>query len=461
MRFGFANTEFRFALLISSVHAAQHFFTRLIPPLIPVLAVAMALPLWQLGLLITVFSLGNGLFQTPMGIFSDRYDRRHILSAGIGILAFGYVLFGLSSVLAVPLPELSLLGYTFAPEYIVMCVAMFVSGVGASVVHPTGYPMITANVSPDVKGKTLGMWGSAAKFGDAASPALIGVLLLVLVWNEILLLFGVAGVIYAIVLFVVLGRDSVDTLPVEHDDREAEDESDDDAQGENDGERHGEDDTESKNVWNADKRLFVYPILAILMFFVARMVATQGVNAFVPALVVEVYGVELFGFQPESVANFFFTALLISAGVSQLIAGEFTDRYDHRLILIALLLLSAATLGAVSFLSLPPIVLFLTLVLLGAGLWGLNPARDALISDITPPEREGRTFGYVWTATYVIGAFAPAAVGFIADLTSVQASFRYLALASLVSAVFVALLYSDRVYVSRDDYEQATAEPGD
>lgn len=460
MRYGFQQTEFRFALLISTVHAAQHFFTRLIPPLIPVLAVAMALPLWQLGLLITMFSLSKGLFQAPVGIISDRYDRRLTLSGGIGILAFGYVLFGISPLLAAPLPPLDLLGYTFAPEYLVMCAAMFVSGIGGSVVHPTGYPMITANVSEDVKGKTLGIWGSAAKFGDAASPALIGVLLIVLVWNEIVLLLGIGGVVYAIGLFVALGWDSIETLPANHDEStQTEETADADENTEDD---DGSED-DAGDVWSVDRRLFVYPILALLFFFVARVVATQGVNAFVPALVVEVYGVELFGFEPESVANFFFTALLISAGVSQLIMGELTDRYDHRMILIVLLSASAVALGAVSLLALPPIVLLGTLIFLGAGLWGLNPARDSLVSEITPPEREGRTFGYLWTATYVLGAFTPAIIGYIADVTSVQASFRYLALASLLGALFIALLYSDRVYVRPEQSQslQAEREPTD
>jgi len=436
--------EWVIALVLSVSHGAQHFFSRLIPPLIPVLVITLGMPLWKFGLLVSVYSLGAGFGQTPMGILSDRHDRRYILPPGLAVLSFGYIVFGLAPSLGGGLPSLALAGHTFGGPFLVMNVAMAVSGVGASVTHPTGYPLISENVSPERKGRALGMWGSAAKVGDAAAPALIAVLILVLAWNQILLGLGVIGLAYSALLFVALGSDQVETRPPEHASRAAE-----------------RDEAERVDIWSADKRVFLYPMLVILVFFITRMIATKGVNTFVPAFIVDVYGYSLHAFgltlAPESFANFYFSALLLTAAVVQLATGALTDRWDHRTVLLGFLVVTTLALGLLSFVTLGPLLLLVVLLVVGGGLWGLNPARDALISDITPAEREGRTFGYLWTAAQIFGALSPVFIGYIAGVSGIQDSFKYLALSTAAAAVAIALLYSKQVYVDAEAVEPAGA----
>lgn len=435
--------EWAIALVLSASHGAQHFFSRLIPPLIPILVVVLEMPLWKLGLLVSVYSLGSGFGQTPMGILSDRHDRRFILAPGLALLSFAYVVFSLSPTLGAVVPGLSVAGYSFSGAFIVMNVAMAIGGLGASVTHPTGYPLISENVGEARKGRALGMWGSAAKLGDAAAPALIGVLILVLAWHEILLVLGLLGLVYAGVLFGVLSLGGLETRPPEHESR------------------GGRQPDEGVDVWSADRRVFIYPMLAILVFFAARMIATKGVNTFVPAFIVDVYGYSFDAFgitlAPESFANFYFSALLLTAAVVQLGTGALTDRYDHRKVLLGFLGVTTVALGLLSFVTLSPLPLLVVLLVVGGGLWGLNPARDALISDITPPEREGRTFGYLWTAAQVIGALSPVFIGYIAGITGIQDSFKYLALATLAAAVGIGLLFSKQVYAEPDSSEAAEA----
>ena len=436
-------TEWTFTGVLSVAHASQHFFSRLIPPLIPIMAVQLELPLWKLGLLITVYSLGAGFGQTPMGILSDKYDRRFILAPGIGVLAGSYIIFGLAPYIGTAVPTLNGLGYTIEGPFLVMCLAMLIGGLGDSVTHPTGYPLLNENVSDARYGKSLGMWGSAAKFGDAGAPALIAVLILILLWNEILILLGAIGVVYAAVLFMILSKQEFETLPPEHASKQPDSE-----------ELDGDEESESVSVWTGDMRLFVYPMLAVLLFFTTRMIATKGVNTFVPAFITDVYGYSFtylgLNLAPESFANFYFSLLLVTAGIVQLGTGAVTDLYDERKVLIGFLLVSTLALGALSMLTLGPVALLFVLLLVGGGLWGLNPARDALISDISPPEREGRTFGYLWTVTQLIGAMSPLFVGLIADMSGIQASFRWLAVATLLSALAVGLLFSKRVYLDAD-----------
>lgn len=96
--------------VLSTAHSAQHFYSSLLPPLIPVLTVALALPLWQLGLLVLLHSLVSGFGQAPMGVLSDRYDRRFLSAPGLGVMGLGYVAFGLAPIARPALPSVAVAG---------------------------------------------------------------------------------------------------------------------------------------------------------------------------------------------------------------------------------------------------------------------------------------------------------------------------------------------------------------
>jgi MFS family permease len=309
-----------------------------------------------------------------------------------------------------------------------MAAGMVVAGAGSSVVHPTGYPLVTANVRAARKGRALGIWGSASKFGDTLSPAAVAVLVLVLTWDQVLLVLGTAGVGYALALAVVLRGGRIETRPPG---------TAEDAAGEATGT------TEARAVLD-DRRAFVYPMLAVLLFFITRGVATKGVRTFVPQFVTDVYGysLTLFGTTvgPASLANVYFSALLFTAAVVQLVAGGLTDRYDHRKVIVGMFGLATLGLVALSYVELSPLALLVALLVVGGSIWGASPARDTLGSDISPAEWEGRTFGYLWTFASVVGTAWPVVIGYLAETIGIQASFRYLAVSALAGAGVILLV---------------------
>lgn len=444
--FGLSSREVRFTIVVSGTHLIQHFLMRLIPPLIPVLTVALKYPLWQLGLLVSVFSFGSGLGQAPIGILSDRYDRLYILPTGIAIAGACYALFAVAPIIGTVIPALSVLGYTFAGSFVIMCLSMLFCGMGTAVVHPVGYPMITQNVTEENKGKVLGAFGSSSKLGDAAAPTVVGVLVLFLLWDQIMLLLGFLGVTFSIVLFLTLRKDEYKTVP-----KKTESDADDsDPLGPLSG---------------SDNRTFAYPLAVIYVFFVTKMFAGKGVNTYVPVFIVSVYAysVEIMDISlaPGSVANFYFAALLIFAAITQLILGGVTDRYDPRIVIICCV--SVATIGLLAFslLELSPLLLFIVMIVLGGGLWGLNPARDALISDITPAEHEGRTFGYLWTAVQLTGAAVPVIVGYIMEIIGIRQGFIVLAAGTILSGISMGLLFSERIYLHEQPEQRGDVKVSD
>lgn len=417
--------EWLFAFVISGVHGVDHLLKRVFPPLIPIWAAAFGYPLWKLGLILGAHTLGSALGQAPMGVLSDQYDRRYLLSAGMGVMGFGVLILAGVPFVNTSVAQFTVVGYAFDGQLVAMLGAMLIAGIGSSTVHPTGYPLITSNVSEANKGKVLGMWGSASKFGDGLAPAAVGVMLIALEWTTILSAFGVLAVLFTVGLFVVLG--TFDTEPVDPDSGTAE-----------------------PTASETDSRTYRYPMIAIFVYFTVQIMAANGVTVFLPEFITSIYGftVSAFGtsLTPESTASFYYSSLLIVAGVAQLGTGELADRYDYRKLIIGYLLVATGALSVLSMVALTPVSLIVVLVILGASLYSLNPARDALVSDIAPAEREGRTFGYLWTGALVAASASPPIIGYVAETAGLRTAFGILAGVVLLSAIPIALLLNTRVY---------------
>ena len=440
--------ERTFTLLIASTRVARNSLSQLLPPLIPILVVALRYPLWQLGLLVTLFTLGTGTGQAPVGVIADRYDRRYVLPVGFVVAGASYLLFAVAPHLARLAPGLAV--GPFDAQFVVMAGAMFLVGVGCSVVHPTVYPMITENVRPAHKGKVLGIFGSAAKMGGAIVPLVVGLLVLTMGWAGIVAVLGAFGIGYGVALFVVLGRFETRPASIRALEDGVRDGSDD--RGDATATEHAEAAPDAQP--GSDHRAYRYPLLVIYGFFITRAFAGTGMRTFIPAFIVGVYGYTLgvagMHLAAESVANFYLSALLFVGAGTQIALGYVIEGYDARTALIGFMLVATAGILVLAYVPLSPLLLLAVLFVVGASIWGLNPARDLLISDITPPDREGRTFGYLWTASSLTGALIPTLVGYLADVLGLRESFGILAVGTLLAAGCISFLYSERVYVPAD-----------
>jgi MFS family permease len=202
---------------------------------------------------------------------------------------------------------------------------------------------------------------------------------------------------------------------------------------------------------DTDRREYVYPLVVIYIFFITRAFGGKGIRTFIPAFIVGVYAYTFdlpgLSFTAESVANFYLSALLFIGAGTQIVLGWVVDQYDARKALVLFMFVATGGILSLAYLSLSPVLLLGVLFVIGAGIWGLNPARDMLISDITPADREGRTFGYLWTASSLTSALIPTIVGYIADAFGLRQSFGILAIGTFLAGVSILLLYSDRIYV--------------
>lgn len=414
--------ERAFAFIISGVHGMDHLLKRLFPPLIPLWGALYGFPLWQFGLVLGAMSFGGAIGQAPLGVASDRYDRRYILPTGIALSGLGVI--GISLTPGLELGTVVLFGEQLTWQLLTMTFATFIIGIGSSAVHPTGYPLITANVAAGRKGRVLGLWGAASKFGDGFAPALVGALTLAIAWHDVVAAFGFIGLLYALLLFVVLGGFETRPAGVLDDDTD----------------QHPDDDGDSV----APRRAYLYPLLIVFVYFVVHLMAAEGVSVFLPEFISSVYGYSFtvlgIDLTTTSTASFYYATLLITAGVAQIGVGRLVDRYESRLILLTFMSISAVMLALVSYLRLTPLLLLASLLVVGVGLWGVNPARDEIISDIAPAALEGRVFGYLWTGALLAMSVAPPVIGYIGDTVGIRRAFIVLAGAIVLAMIPILLL---------------------
>jgi multidrug resistance protein len=129
----------------------------LIIPLLPFWAKHLGAGAFGVGLVLTVYALAQFLFTPVLGSLSDRYGRRPIILASLGVEACGFAL----TALAGSLPFL--------------LVARFISGLGAS--NLGSAQAVVADVTPpEGRARGMGMVGAAIGLGFVIGPALGGAL---------------------------------------------------------------------------------------------------------------------------------------------------------------------------------------------------------------------------------------------------------------------------------------------
>lgn len=59
--------------LVGGAHMISHFLQLVLPPLFPIIRAELGYSWTELGLLVTVFFIASGVFQTVAGFVIDRY----------------------------------------------------------------------------------------------------------------------------------------------------------------------------------------------------------------------------------------------------------------------------------------------------------------------------------------------------------------------------------------------------
>ena len=380
--------SYKEAWLISLGHSLTHWYPATFYLLLPIIGAELGLSFSQIGLIMTCQYIAGAVANVPGGVLVDTMGRKGLLMAvSLFWVGFPYLLMG------------------FTHSYLMLIVCVMMVGVGNSLWHPTAIPTL-ARRYPDRKGLVLSLHGMGGNAGDAIAPLVIGALLAVFSWREVVMLNVVPGLVMSALLLVFLG-----TLRLGP--KKGGAAADDPAQA-------GQSQTFAE-YRSALRQLFRNRNLVLLSTSGAfRSMTQNALLTFLPLYLARElgYSVLLIG------ASMF--ALQAAGLAAAPVAGHLSDRLGRRSVVMTSMAMTAVVLVFMAFAGKSPYFIVFIAVL-GFVLYALRPVLQAWLLESTPKNMGGSSIGILFGAQSLGSAIAPLIGGIIADRYGLGATFYFLA----------------------------------
>jgi MFS family permease len=375
---------------VSAGHFLSHFYILVYPPLFPFFVDEFGLTNAELGLVMSVGTLGPLLLQILVGRVVDTVGGKWTLVVGLAVTAGGTAL------------------VATADSYLAVLAFAGVAGIGQAVFHPADYALLEAATTEDTRGRTFSIHTFGGYAGFAAAPLVVGLLAEQYGWQVALAGCGVVGLCYALALAVklpALNRHSAET-------------NDDDSSAASDG-------------WRA---LLTPALLALFAFYFLTTVGIKGIQTFGPRFLSTWYDLS------TTVSNLALTLFFAGTAAGILVGGRLADAYAESNVVVASLALVVAGVAVLSTGTLVGGVLVVgTLTLVGLAVGITLPSRDSLVSTVSAGNA-GSSFGLVFTGLSLGGVVSPAVLGRLADATDLGTAFVAIAGCYVAAAAVVASL---------------------
>src|SRR4029079_13670472 len=140
------------------------------------------------GSILTCQFAAGAISNIPGGIFVDTVGRKGLLMAvALFWIGFPYLLMG------------------FSHAYWMMLACATLLGIGNNLWHPTAIPWLASRF-PERKGLVMSFQSMCGNVGDAVAPLVVGALLAVLSWRNVVLVNVLPGILMSVLILVYIGR---------------------------------------------------------------------------------------------------------------------------------------------------------------------------------------------------------------------------------------------------------------
>jgi len=403
--------------LIAAGHGMTHWYTATFYLLLPLIGTELGLSYVQIGFIMTVQHTVGAASNLPAGMLVDRYDRKGLMmAASLFWVGFPYLLMG------------------FTSTYWVLLACVTLVSVGNNIWHPTAISTL-AQRYPQSKGLTLSIHGMGGNVGEAFAPLVVGALLAVFTWREVVVMNVVPGVFASLLILAMLGVLPTLRRP---------------ARGEAVASLAGGADLATthaathvtgkpaKRPWSdqfADFGLLLKnrAMLLICLGSVFRTMTQIGLLTFLPLYLMHDLGYSI------AATGFVLFVLQVAGFAASPVAGYLSDRVGRARIVAGSMAMSALVL--VVMLLAPGSMLFVfCTALLGFFLYAVRAVLQAWMLDSTPAASAGTSVGVLFSATAVGSAISPLVAGWIADTWGLFSVFYFLAATIVIANFFVLLM---------------------
>ncbi len=346
--------------------------------LAPAIGIAFDLQPSEIGLLITLHSVGAALAYLPAGILSDRITGQGCLL----LVTFWWV--GLGYLLA-----------SYSPGFWSLAALLAIAGMGDAAWHPIATGVLARHFSGR-RGQALGIHSFGGTLAEVLSPLLVGILLSLLDWRSVLQISAIPPLVMGLVFIGLSTR-----IPESHHPR-----------------INRADLSALVRIWVQGRGL------ALIAGISTYNMALIGLMTISPLFVQRDLG-----FSTTQTGVFFALAMLIGA-TGQPLVGRWSDKAGRRQVFVtgSLCASSCAVMAAIpSAHNLAPVFLVIAM----ATLVVIRSSILAMAVDYSG-HREATTLGFVFVLMDGVGALGAVAAGLVADF-SLQYAFILAAGLSLTS----------------------------
>jgi len=384
--------SFQEVWVISLGHALTHWYPATFYLLLPLIGKELGLSYGEIGSVLSCQYLAGAIVNIPGGIFVDTVGRKGLLmAASLFWIGFPYLIMG------------------FSHSYWMILACATLVGIGNNLWHPSAIPWL-ANRFPQRKGLVMSIHGMGGNVGDAVAPLVVGALLAVLNWRNVVVINVLPGVLLATFTLIYLGRKT----------------SDDDT-GIDDG-ASGISGLERLRMFGA---LLKNRALITLAAGSAFRTMTQGaLLTFLP-----IYLGREMGYPTQWIGACMF-ALQAGGFIAAPIAGHLSDRIGRRQIIVSSMAMSAVVIFLMLFAGGTGwFVMFVSV--LGFFLFAVRAVLQAWLLDATPPAMGGSAIGLLFASQAFGQAVGPVSAGIVADHYGLMGAFYFLATTIVIANLLV------------------------
>jgi len=374
--------SFQEVWVISLGHALTHWYPGTFYLLLPLIGKELGLSYSEIGSVLSCQYFAGAIANIPGGIFVDSVGRKGLLmAASLFWIGFPYLI----------------MGFTHS-YWMILCCATLV-GIGNNLWHPSAIPWL-ANRFPQRKGLVMSIHGMGGNIGDAVAPLVVGALLAVLNWRNVVVLNVLPGVLIATFMLLYLGRKQ---------NAEPEEVS-----------------LESATISGMERLRMFGALLknrALLTLAAGSAFRTMTQGALLTFL--PIYLGREMGYSPLWIGACMF-ALQAGGFIAAPIAGHLSGMIGRRQIIVSSMSMSAVIILLMIFAGGTGwFVMFVSV--LGFFLFAVRAVLQAWLLDATPPAMGGTAIGLLFASQAFGQAVGPVSAGIVADHYGLMAAFYFLA----------------------------------
>jgi len=381
--------SFREVWLITAGHMMTHWYPATFYLLLPLIGADLGLSFGQIGSILSCQFVAGALSNVPGGMLVDAVARKRLLmAAALFWVGIPYLIMG------------------FAQAYWMLLVCAALVGIANNLWHPTAIPLL-AQSFPRQRGLVVSLHAMGGNLGDAIAPLVVGTMLAMLSWRNVVILNVIPGVAAAVLLLLALGRPQGDTAPPHAARRKA--------------------------------GTILAPLRMLLSNRIVLMLSLGGaVRAMTAATLLTFLPVFLareLGYSSAAIGGCLF-ALQAAGFAAAPVTGYLSDRMGRRRIIMSSMAMSAVVLIFMAIAGRSPAFVFFV-AFLGFFLFAIRAVLQAWLLDATPQDAGGTSIGIMFGTQAVGAAAGPIAGGIIADHYGIMATFYFLAAAIIIANMFI------------------------